>query len=94
MVEQPEPRSPLGVGFDLASRATTIGLEFALPAAAGYGLDSWLGTKPAATVCGVVLGFIVGMLHAVRMSRRDVRRRSDADGETRPARSFRSAELT
>jgi ATP synthase protein I len=69
VVEQPESRSSLGVGLDLASRVTTIGLEFALPAAAGYGLDSWLGTKPAATVCGVVLGFIVGMLHAVRMSR-------------------------
>ena len=80
MVEQPEPRSPLGVGLDLASRVTTIGLEFALPAAAGYGLDSWLGTKPAATVCGVVLGFIVGMLHAVRMSR-------EMSGDTaRPAR--------
>lgn len=57
------------MAFDLASKVTTIGLEFALPAAAGYGVDSWLGTMPAATVCGVILGFIVGMLHAVRMSR-------------------------
>jgi F0F1-type ATP synthase assembly protein I len=57
------------VGLDLASRVTTIGLEFALPAAAGYGLDSWLGTMPAATVCGVILGFLVGMLHSVRVSR-------------------------
>ncbi len=69
MVEQPVPRSPLGVGLDLASKVTTIGLEFALPAAGGYGLDAWLGTRPAATVAGVILGFIVGMLHAVRMSR-------------------------
>lgn len=69
MVEQPEPRSPLGVGLDLASRLTTIGLEFALPAAGGYGLDAWLGTMPAATIGGAVLGFLVGMLHAVRMSR-------------------------
>ena len=69
MVEKPESRSPLGVGLDLASRVTSIGLEFALPAAAGYGLDSWLGTMPAATVSGVVLGFIVGMLHVLRMSR-------------------------
>jgi hypothetical protein len=57
------------VGLDLATRVTTIGLEFALPAGAGYGLDSWLGTMPAATVSGVVLGFVIGMLHAVRMSR-------------------------
>lgn len=69
MVEKPEPRSSLGVGLDLASRVTTIGLEFALPAAAGYGLDSWLGTMPVATVSGVVLGFVVGMLHVLRMSR-------------------------
>lgn len=68
VVKQPEPRSPLAVGLDLASRITTIGLEFALPAAAGYGLDSWLGTMPVATVAGVVLGFLIGMLHAVRMS--------------------------
>lgn len=68
MVEQPGPRSSLGVGLDLATKVTTIGLEFALPAAAGYGVDSWLGTMPAATVCGVLLGFLVGMMHAVRMS--------------------------
>lgn len=67
--ERPEPRSPVGMGFDLASRAITIGLEFALPAAGGYGLDAWLGTLPAATVLGVILGFVVGMMHAVRMSR-------------------------
>jgi Putative F0F1-ATPase subunit Ca2+/Mg2+ transporter len=69
VVEQPEPRSPLGVGLELASRVATVGLEFALPAAAGYWADSRLGTMPAATVTGAVLGFLVGMLHAVRMSR-------------------------
>jgi ATP synthase protein I len=69
VVEQPEPRTPLGVGLQLASKVTTIGLEFALPAAAGYGLDSWLRTTPVATVIGVVLGFLVGMMHAVRISR-------------------------
>ena len=74
VVEQPEPRSPLGVGLELASRVTTIGLEFALPAAAGYGLDSWLRTMPVATVIGVVLGFLVGMLHAVRHFSRVLRR--------------------
>ena len=63
VVEHPEPRSPLGVGLELASRITTIGLEFALPAAAGYGLDSWLGTTPAATLIGAVLGFLAGMFH-------------------------------
>jgi len=68
--KQPDRRSSLAIGLDLASRVTTIGLEFALPAAAGYGLDSWLGTMPAATVAGVVLGFLAGMYHAVRMASR------------------------
>ena len=68
MADQREPRSPLGVGLELASRITTIGLEFALPPVAGFGLDYWLGTTPAATIVGAVLGFAVGMLHTVRMS--------------------------
>ncbi len=67
---QPDRRSSLAIGLDLASRVTTIGLEFALPAAAGYGLDTWLGTKPAVTVVGVVLGFLTGMFHAVKMASR------------------------
>jgi len=69
VVEQPDSRSSLATGFELASRLTTIGLEFALPAAGGYGLDAWLGTMPAATIAGAVVGFLAGMLHAVRMSR-------------------------
>ncbi len=69
VVEHPESRSPLGVGLEVASRIMTIGLEFALPAAAGYGLDSWLGTTPWATLAGAVLGFLAGMLHSVRMAR-------------------------
>ena len=68
MADQREPRSPLGVGLELASRITTIGLEFALPPVAGFGVDYWLGTIPAATIIGAVIGFAVGMLHAVRMS--------------------------
>ena len=69
MVEQPDSRSSLAKGFELASRLTTIGLEFALPAAGGYGLDAWLGTMPAATISGAALGFLAGMVHAVRMAR-------------------------
>jgi hypothetical protein len=69
VVEHPEPRSPLGVGLEVASRITTIGMEFALPAAAGFGLDSWMGTTPAATLTGAVLGFLAGMYSCVRMAR-------------------------
>jgi F0F1-type ATP synthase assembly protein I len=56
------------VGLELASRITTIGLEFALPPVAGFGVDYWLGTTPAGTITGAILGFVVGMLHVVRMS--------------------------
>jgi ATP synthase protein I len=68
VADQREPRSPLGVGLEWVSRITTIGLEFALPPAAGFGVDYWLGTTPAGTITGAVLGFVVGMLHTVRMS--------------------------
>jgi ATP synthase protein I len=78
VADQREPRSPLGVGLELASRITTIGLEFALPPMAGFGVDRWLGTTPVGTIVGSVLGFAVGMLHTVRMSS------SLADGPRRP----------
>ena len=56
-------------GHRMASRVTTIGLEFALPRGGRLRAGSWLRTMPVATVIGAVLGFLVGMLHAVRMSR-------------------------
>jgi F0F1-type ATP synthase assembly protein I len=56
------------VGLERASRVTTIGLEFAIPALVGYGVDSWLHTAPVATIIGAVLGFVTGLLHTVRMS--------------------------
>ena len=68
MVERPESRSSLALGMEWAARVTTIGLEFALPVALGYGVDSWLHTTPAGTIAGAVLGFATGMLHTVRMA--------------------------
>jgi ATP synthase protein I len=69
VVERPESRTSLALGMEWASRVTTIGLEFALPAVLGFGVDSWLHTTPAATIIGTVLGFATGMSHAVRMAR-------------------------
>jgi hypothetical protein len=82
VVEHPEPRSPLGVGLEVSTRIMTIGLEFALPAAAGFGLDSWMGTTrfPVATITGAVLGFLAGMFHSIRMAR-------DLSGDHREPRS-------
>jgi ATP synthase protein I len=67
--KQQESRSPLALGMEWASRITTIGLMFALPAMLGYGVDSWLHTTPAGTILGAGLGFVSGMLQTVRMSR-------------------------
>jgi len=69
VVEQRESQTPLAVGIEWASRISTIGLEFALPPALGYGVDSWLRTTPAATLAGAVLGFLVGMWQIMRMAR-------------------------
>lgn len=69
MDKQQESQSPLALGIEWASRITTIGLMFALPAMLGYGVDSWLHTTPAGTIAGAGLGFAVGMLQTVRMSR-------------------------
>lgn len=68
-MNQPQPRSVLAVGMQWASRATTLGLEFALPALLGVWLDRRWGSTPLATVIGAVLGFAVGMMHVLRIAR-------------------------
>jgi len=52
-----------------ASRVTTVGLEFALPALGGFYLDRWWGTRPLATLLGLALGFGAGMVHLLRIAR-------------------------
>ena len=66
---EPESRSILAVGMEWASRATTIGLEFALPPLLGSLADRWWKTGPWLTVVGAVLGFAVGMMHVLRLAR-------------------------
>jgi hypothetical protein len=70
VAEQPESPSPLSVGLEWASRITTIGLEFVLPMVLGYGVDSWLGTTPAGTLAGAVLGFALGIWQTIRMTQK------------------------
>lgn len=69
MTPSGEPRSNLSVGIDWASRITTVGLSFVLPALLGHGLDRWWGTSPAALLVGAVLGFAVGMMSILRIAR-------------------------
>jgi hypothetical protein len=64
-----EPRTPLSVGMAWASRVTTLGLEFSLPALGGHWLDTRLGTRPWLTLVGSVIGFAVGMMHLLRIAR-------------------------
>ena len=68
-MSEPERRSNLSVGMGWASRVSTIGLEFALPALLGNGLDRWWRTTPLVTVLGAFLGFAVGMMHLLRIAR-------------------------
>ncbi len=70
---RPESRSTLSVGMQWASRISTIGMEFALPALLGAYVDQWWALRPLATVFGAVLGFAVGMMHILRIARRDTR---------------------
>jgi ATP synthase protein I len=68
VVDQRESQSLLSVGIAWASRITTIALELSVPAAVGFGLDRWLSTAPLATVLGASLGFVLFMLHTVRIA--------------------------
>ena len=69
MTRSDEPRSALSVGMEWASRVTSVGLEFVLPALLGALLDHWWGTSPVALLVGAVLGFAVGMMGILRIAR-------------------------
>jgi F0F1-type ATP synthase assembly protein I len=62
-------RSPMSIGMMWAARASTLGFEFALPAFLGHFLDLKLGTNPVALLVGMILGFVVGIMHILRMAR-------------------------
>ena len=61
MIQKPESRSALSVGYYWCARVTTIGMEFATPALLGFGLDRWWKTSPWITVIGAFLGLGLGM---------------------------------
>ncbi len=68
MSQQPDSRSALAIGWDWGMRITAIGLEFALPALLGYGLDRWWSTSPWLTLLGAFLGLAVGMVQVFRLA--------------------------
>lgn len=65
----PEARTPLALGVMWASRVTTLGLEFALPAVVGIVVDRRWNLAPWATLVGSALGFALGMTHLLRLAR-------------------------
>jgi len=44
-----------------------VGFEMVVPIVLGILLDRWLGTVPWLFVAGVVLGFVGGLIHLVRL---------------------------
>ena len=65
----PDQRSPLSVGIDWAGRIAALGFEFALPPISGSFVDRWLGSNPWGILGGMVVGFVVGMMHLLRIAR-------------------------
>jgi len=61
-------RSILAVGLDWAARITTIGLEFVVPGLIGLGVDHVLGIRPWAMICGMIIGFCIGMYELLRIA--------------------------
>jgi hypothetical protein len=68
-----ESENPLSAGMVWASRVTSLGLEFALPAWAGFWIDGKYGTRPWCAIAGSLLGFATGMVHLLRIARQGTR---------------------
>ena len=69
MTRPDESRSKLAVGMDWATRATSIGLEFVIPALLGAYLDQKIGSSPLCVLIGAFLGFGIGMVHILKIAR-------------------------
>ena len=68
-LSRPVPRSIASTGAYWAARITSVGLEFALPPLGGGYLDRRWGTGSLITILGAILGFVMGMIHLLAISR-------------------------
>jgi F0F1-type ATP synthase assembly protein I len=66
VTQRPPDSREMGYYFALAQ----IGLEMVAPMLVGLGLDYFFGWTPWATVIGLGLGFLGGMVHLVMMVQR------------------------
>jgi F0F1-type ATP synthase assembly protein I len=61
---------------------TYVGVEMVVPMLVGIGLDYWLDWTPWATITGLILGFVGGLIHLVRMvQQHDAQERRPPPGE-------------
>jgi F0F1-type ATP synthase assembly protein I len=93
VARQPEQRSSLAVGFEVASMVTTVGLGFSVPPVLGYALDRWWGSTPVATLIGMLLGLVSGLIQTVRLARHLPGGKKPASGGAEP-KSGRSVSST
>ena len=64
---QRRQRPPMALAMMWVQRITTISLEMALPAGAGYWLDEKFGTEPWLVALGAVFGLVAAMWHLLQM---------------------------
>ena len=68
MTQDPTPRE---MGYYMA--LAQVGFEMVVPIAVGFWLDGWLATTPWITSIAAVVGFVVGLLHIVVLTKRKER---------------------
>lgn len=61
-------RSAMARGYVVATRATSIGIQMAIPPAIGWWADERFKTSPWLVILGAVLGFTISMLELVRIA--------------------------
>ena len=68
MTRSNQPRSALSVGMQWASRISSLGMEFVVPTLIGAAIDHRFGTSPAVLLIGAVAGFLLFMVHILRIA--------------------------
>jgi F0F1-type ATP synthase assembly protein I len=64
-----DDRSSLARGWALSTTISTIALEMVLPGMLGFYIDIKLGTTMVFLVLGLVVGFVAGMIHLMRLAK-------------------------
>ena len=65
-----DDRSPSAKALSVVSQITSISIMAALPGLAGFGLDSWLGTKPLFVLTGAGLGMVAAVYQLAQLVKR------------------------